>query len=203
MMSLQQPLSEAYKSIVALLILALMGANGLNAQPKEATMTPQRELEKATLAGGCFWGMEDILRKIPGVIETTVGYTGGTVDKPTYPVVSAGTSGHAEAVEVTYDQAQLSFEELLGWFFRMHDPTTVNRQGNDIGSQYRSTIFFHSPEQKQTAERVIAAVNASKRWARPVVTTLEPAGPFFAAEGYHQDYLVKNPGGYTCHYLRD
>ena len=203
MMSAKETLSEAYKSIIALLILALMGASGVNAQPKEATMTPQGELEKATLAGGCFWGMEDIIRKIPGVMETTVGYTGGTVNSPTYPVVSSGTSGHAEAVEVTYNRTQLSFEDLLGWFFRMHDPTTANRQGNDIGSQYRSTIFFHSPEQKTIAARVIAAVNASKRWANPVVTTLEPAGPFFPAEGYHQDYLVKNPGGYTCHYLRD
>lgn len=160
-------------------------------------------LETATLAGGCFWGMEEILRAVPGVLYTEVGYTGGTVANATYPQVKAGGTGHAEAVRVRFDPATVSFEDLLGWFFRMHDPTTADRQGNDVGSQYRSAIFFHSPEQRRTAEKVIARVDASGRWKRPVVTRLEPAGDFWSAEDYHQKYLQKNPGGYTCHFLRD
>lgn len=159
--------------------------------------------ETATLAGGCFWGMEEIIRAIPGVLETVVGYTGGSVPNATYDVVKQGASGHAEAVQITFDPAKVSYQDLLSWFFRMHDPTTVNRQGNDVGSQYRSAIFFHSDEQKKVAEEVIEKVNASGKWGRPVVTKLEPASEFYKAEEYHQDYLQKNPGGYSCHYLRD
>jgi len=191
---------------VALIIAGVFFGGGyrVSAAPKESVMeTSTPQTETATLAGGCFWGMEEIIRSIPGVLETTVGYTGGTVPEATYPIVSSGTSGHAESVEVRFDRNRISFESLLGWFFRMHDPTTRNRQGNDIGSQYRAAIFFHSEEQRLTAERVIARVNESKKWPKPVVTTLEPAGPFYKAEEYHQDYLEKNPGGYTCHYLRD
>lgn len=159
--------------------------------------------ETATLAGGCFWGMEEIIRNIPGVTETTVGYTGGTVDNPNYNVVRLGTTNHAESIQVEFDANKLSYSELLGYFFRMHDPTTVNQQGNDKGTQYRSAIFYHSPEQKKLAEEAIAKVNASHKWKNPVVTQLIPASKFYPAEDYHQDYLKKNPGGYTCHWLRD
>lgn len=160
--------------------------------------------ERAILAGGCFWGMEDILRKVPGVLETEVGYTGGTTENPTYPEVCTGRTGHAEAISIVFAPERLSFEELLeSWFFRMHDPTTWHRQGNDIGSQYRSAIFYTSEEQRRVAEEVKARVDASGKWDAPVVTEIVPAGPFYRAEENHQDYLEKNPGGYTCHFLRD
>jgi peptide methionine sulfoxide reductase msrA/msrB len=159
--------------------------------------------QTATLAGGCFWGMEDIIRQIPGVIDTRVGYTGGALESPRYRDVSTGRTGHAEAIEVIFDPARLSYEELLGWFFRMHDPTTLNRQGNDVGTQYRSAIFYHDEEQRKTAERVKAGVAASGKWRGEIVTEIVPAKEFWEAEDYHQDYLEKNPGGYTCHYLRD
>ncbi|WP_342376911.1 bifunctional methionine sulfoxide reductase B/A protein [Myxococcus stipitatus] len=160
--------------------------------------------ETALLAGGCFWGMEDLLRKIPGVLQTDVGYTGGGLKSPTYQDVSSGETGHAESVRVVFDPKVLSFETLLEkWFFRMHDPTTLNRQGNDVGTQYRSAIFVMSDEQRRVAEAVKARVNASGKWNRPVVTQVVQAGEFTPAESYHQDYLVKNPGGYTCHYMRD
>ena len=161
------------------------------------------ERETAILAGGCFWGMEEILRNIPGVVGTEVGYTGGTVANATYEIVKRGDSGHAEAVKVVFDPRRISFEQLLGWFFRMHDPTTKNRQGNDIGTSYRSAIFYTSAAQQQTAAEVQARVDQSGKWKNPVVTEIVPASDFWSAEEYHQDYLVKNPGGYTCHYLRD
>ncbi len=160
-------------------------------------------VEIATLAGGCFWGMEDIIRKIPGVINTTVGYTGGKIENPNYNIVKQGTSDHAEAIEIEFDPTILSFADLLKMFFKMHDPTTVNRQGNDKGTQYRSAIFYHSIEQLQTAQEMIKLVDASKKWPAPVVTELVPAQKFYPAEDYHQDYLVKNPNGYTCHWVRD
>ncbi|MFN7959593.1 MAG: bifunctional methionine sulfoxide reductase B/A protein [Holophagaceae bacterium] len=156
-------------------------------------------VEVATLAGGCFWGMEDLLRKQPGVISTEVGYTGGTVANATYQ----NHEGHAEAVQIRFDPSKTSFEALLRFFFRMHDPTTLNRQGNDLGTSYRSAIFYHSEAQRQTAQRVKAEVDASGKWKRPIVTEITPAGPWWKAEEYHQDYLIKNPGGYTCHYVRD
>jgi peptide methionine sulfoxide reductase msrA/msrB len=159
--------------------------------------------ETAILAGGCFWGMEEILRQIPGVLSTEVGYTGGTTTNPVYEQVHAGTTGHAEAVRIVFDPDTLSYEDLLGWFFRMHDPTTLNRQGNDIGTSYRSAIFTLSEAQRQTAEKVKARVNASGKWKNPIVTLITPASEFYRAEEYHQDYLQKNPGGYTCHFLRD
>jgi peptide methionine sulfoxide reductase msrA/msrB len=160
--------------------------------------------ETAVLAGGCFWGMEDILRKIPGVIETEVGYTGGKTARPDYEDVHTGETGHAESVRVVFDPARLSYADLLEkWFFRMHDPTTRNRQGNDVGSQYRSAIFVTTPEQRRVAEEVKARVAKSGRWKSPIVTEIADAGPFTRAEEYHQKYLEKNPGGYTCHYLRD
>jgi len=160
--------------------------------------------ETAILAGGCFWGLEDILRKIPGVLETEAGYTGGSTDSPDYEAVHTGTTGHAEAVRVVFDPGRLSYSDLLEhWFFRMHDPTTRNRQGNDVGTQYRSAIFYTSPEQKLAAQDVIRRVDASQKWSAPIVTEVKAAGAFTRAEEYHQRYLEKNPGGYTCHYLRD
>ncbi len=157
----------------------------------------------ATFAGGCFWGMEDILGKIPGVLETRVGYTGGKTERPTYHDVTTGETGHAESVEVVFDPSRISYEELLGYFFRMHDPTTLDRQHNDVGTQYRSAIFYHDEEQRRIAERVKADVERSGKWKRKIVTEIVPAGTFWEAEDYHQKYLEKNPGGYTCHYLRD
>ncbi|HEX7315662.1 MAG TPA: peptide-methionine (S)-S-oxide reductase MsrA [Pyrinomonadaceae bacterium] len=163
-----------------------------------------RQAEVAVLAGGCFWGVEDILREVPGVLDTEVGYTGGHLANPKYEDTHDGASGHAEAVRVTFDPSVLSFEELLeSWFFRLHDPTTRNRQGNDTGTQYRSAIFPQTDEQRAVAERVIARVGASGRWTRPITTSIEPAAIWYDAEEYHQDYLRKHPGGYTCHYLRD
>lgn len=159
--------------------------------------------ETATLAGGCFWGMEDIIRNIPGVLSTVVGYTGGEIPNPNYNIVKLGTSNHAESVQVEFDSTKLSYTELLEFFFRMHDPTTLNQQGNDKGTQYRSVIFFHSPDQERTALEVITSIDATKKWPRPIVTKVIPAVKFYAAEDYHQDYLKKNPGGYTCHWLRN
>ena len=158
--------------------------------------------EKAILAGGCFWGMEELIRRLPGVIGTRVGYTGGTTDNPTYNDVKKGDTGHAEAVEIVFDPAKITYEQLLRFFFKMHDPTTDNRQGNDIGTQYRSAIFYTSEDQQRTALSLIRRMDESKKWPGPIVTEVAPAAPFTAAEDYHQDYLQKNPGGYTCHWIR-
>jgi peptide methionine sulfoxide reductase msrA/msrB len=173
------------------------------AAASQGTGKDSGQRETAILAGGCFWGMEEIIREIPGVIDTEVGYTGGTTKNPVYEQVHAGSSGHAEAVRVVFDPARLTYEALLGWFFRMHDPTTMNRQGNDIGTSYRSAIFYTTDEQRKTAEAAKERVNASGKWPRQVVTEITKASDFWPAEGYHQDYLQKNPGGYTCHFLRD
>jgi len=154
--------------------------------------------QKIVLAGGCFWGMEELIRKQPGVIDTVVGYTGGRVKNPTYE----NHEGHAEAVEISYNPDKTSYRSLLDFFFQIHDPTTLNQQGNDIGTSYRSAVFYGNEEEKREAEQFIEIVNASKRWKRPVVTTLEPLTTFYKAEDYHQDYLQKNPGGYTCHAVR-
>jgi peptide methionine sulfoxide reductase msrA/msrB len=155
-------------------------------------------VEVATLAGGCFWGMEELLRQQPGVISTEVGYTGGSVAHATYQ----DHEGHAEAVRIQFDPTRTSYEAILRFFFSMHDPTTLDRQGEDVGSSYRSAIFYHGDEQKRTAERVKAEVEAGGQWKKPLVTEIVPAGPWWDAEDYHQDYLRKNPGGYTCHYVR-
>ena len=154
--------------------------------------------ERAVLAGGCFWGMQDLIRKIPGVISTRVGYTGGDVPNATYR--NHGT--HAEALEIIFDPRKTSFRQLLEFFFQIHDPTTKNRQGNDIGLSYRSAIFYTSDEQKRVAIDTIADVNASGLWPGKVVTEVVPAGPFWEAEPEHQDYLLNYPQGYTCHYAR-
>jgi peptide methionine sulfoxide reductase msrA/msrB len=155
--------------------------------PAAAAPTAPAGLEVAILAGGCFWGMEEILRDIPGVVDTVVGYAGG-----------------AEAVKVTFDPAELGYATLLeDWYFKMHDPTTPNRQGNDVGPQYRSAIFATTPEQQRVAAAIKAKVDASGFWKQPLVTEIAAAGPFELAEDIHQDYLEKNPDGYTCHYMRE
>jgi len=154
--------------------------------------------ERAVLAGGCFWGMQDLLRRYPGVISTRVGYTGGKVADATY----RNHEGHAEAIEIVYDPERITFRKLLEFFFQIHDPTTMNRQGNDTGTSYRSAIFYTTDEQKQIAEDTIADVNASGLWPGKVVTEVAPAGPFWEAEPEHQDYLERIPNGYTCHFIR-
>ena len=161
------------------------------------------EHETAILAGGCFWGMEEIIRKIPGVLKTTVGYSGGTTADPTYEQVCTGSTGHAEAIQVVFDPSRLSYEALLDYFFRMHDPTTLNRQHNDVGTQYRSAIFYNSEAQKKTAVAVQARWDKSGEFNRPITTEITAATKFYSAEEYHQKYLVKHPGGYTCHVLRN
>jgi len=159
-------------------------------------------METATLAGGCFWGVEELIRQLPGVTDTTVGYTGGTLKNARYQDVKTGRTGHAESIEIKFDPDRISYEEILRYFFRLHDPTTPNRQGNDIGSQYRSAIFVHDDKQREVAERVKQEVDASGKWTRPITTEIVPATEFWPAEDYHQDYLQKYPNGYTCHYLR-
>ncbi|OGI63486.1 peptide-methionine (S)-S-oxide reductase [Candidatus Nomurabacteria bacterium RIFCSPLOWO2_01_FULL_41_21] len=155
----------------------------------------ENNYKKAYFAGGCFWGLEDLMRKQNGVVDTEAGYTGGSRENPTYE----NHEGHAEALEVVYDPALTSYKNLLDFFFQIHNPTTKNRQGNDIGTSYRSAIFYQSVEEKKEAEDFVKIVNESGRWKGPVVTTLEPFTKFYKAEEYHQDYLIKNPGGYTCH----
>ena len=178
--------------------LPLFGKAAVKGASASRTHTAAKT-ETATLAGGCFWGMQDLLRKQPGVISTRVGYTGGNVKNATYQ----NHEGHAEAVEIVFDPAVTSYEKILEFFFKMHDPTTLNRQGNDMGSSYRSAIFYHDETQKRIAEEVKAKVDASGAWKRPVVTEIVPAKEFWLAEDYHQDYLVKHPGGYTCHFVRN
>jgi peptide-methionine (S)-S-oxide reductase len=163
---------------------------------KETTMAGSTE--KAILAGGCFWGMQDLLRRYPGVISTRVGYSGGDVPNATY----RNHGSHAEAIEIIFDPSKISFRKLLEVFFQIHDPTTKNRQGNDIGTSYRSAIFYANDEQKRVAEDTIADVNASGLWPAKVVTEVAPAGPFWQAEPEHQDYLERYPDGYTCHFVR-
>jgi methionine-S-sulfoxide reductase len=182
-----------------LTLLALHTSVG-NAQTKGASMT--NTTQTTYLAGGCFWGMEELVRQIPGVIETEVGYTGGETPNATYEVVKTGRSGHAESLKIVFDSKQLTYRHLLFEFFRMHNPTTRNQQGNDVGTQYRSVIFYVSEEQKRSAEEVIKTVDASGEWKAKVVTEVVPFKEFYRAEDYHQDYLVKHPHGYTCHYMR-
>lgn len=155
------------------------------------------ERVKATFAMGCFWGVQVLFKKLKGVTSTTVGYTGGHVENPSYEKVCTGTTGHAEAVELEFDPEQISYEKLLEEFFENHDPTTPNRQGPDVGEQYRSAIFYHSEEQKRLADEYIAKLVRTKRYEHPVVTEVLPAGPFYRAEEYHQNYAEKNPS-YVC-----
>jgi peptide-methionine (S)-S-oxide reductase len=155
-------------------------------------------VEKAILAGGCFWGMQDLFRKQPGVVSTRVGYAGGDVPNATY----RNHGAHAEAIEIIFDPEQTSYRQLLEFFFQIHDPTTLNRQGNDVGTSYRSAILYLDDEQRRVAEDTIAAVDSSGRWPEKVVTEVTPAGPFWEAEPEHQDYLERYPNGYTCHFVR-
>ena len=188
----------------------LLASWAAQAQVATSTAKPNRTMETnainretALLAGGCFWGMEEILRKIPGVLETKVGYTGGTVPNPSYKLVCTGITGHAEGVQIIFDPSKITYEALLGYFFRMHDPTTLNQQHNDRGTQYRSAIFYTTEAQKETAQKVKERVDKSGKWPKPVVTEITKAAEFFVGEDYHQKYLIKNPGGYNCHILRD
>lgn len=183
-----------------IILAALLPAASL-AQPKgETAMTETRQT--AYLSGGCFWGMEELVRQIPGVLETEVGYTGGDTPDATYEQVRTGHTGHAESLKIVFDPHKLTYRHLLFEFFRMHNPTTRNRQGNDIGTQYRSAIFHVGDEQKRTAEEVIKTVESSGEWKARIVTEVAPFKEFYRAEEYHQKYLVKHPQGYTCHYIR-
>ena len=181
--------------------LAAFAKAGLVTKAKKVEKSaPQTVSHRETveLAGGCFWGMQHILRQIPGVLQTEVGYTGGHVEHATYE----NHGGHAESVQVVYDPTKLSFEVLLRWYFRMHDPTTQDRQGNDVGDSYRSAIFYHTDEQRKTAEAFKEKLNKRGKWGAPIVTQIVKSAKFWRAEEYHQDYLVKHPAGYTCHFLR-
>ncbi len=168
-----------------------------------ATELVGAETQEAILAAGCFWGVEHLFLDLDGVLSTEVGYTGGHTKNPAYRQVTTGKTGHAESVKLVFDPSRVSYEEILDYFFRLHDPTTLNRQHNDVGSQYRSAIFYLSDDQRQTAERVKAAVDRSGDFKKPVVTEIVESGPFWSAEEYHQEYLKKNPGGYMCHVLRE
>jgi methionine-S-sulfoxide reductase len=171
---------------------------------KMMTTKDQPQLtETAYLAGGCFWGMEELIRHLPGVVSTDVGYSGGDPNVTKYELVKTGTSRHSEAVKVVFEPKKLSYVSLLEFFFRIHDPTTLNQQGNDKGSQYRSAIFFTTPEQQKSALLVREKTNVSGKWKNPVVTEVTAFTVFNSAEDYHQDYLTKNPTGYTCHWVRN
>lgn len=185
-------------ALVSLAACAQQSGQSTSSLKTDTQSEQKMETEKAILAGGCFWGMEDLFRKQPGVVSTRVGYSGGDVKNATYR--NHGT--HAEAIEVVYDPSKTDFRKLLEFFFQIHDPTTKNRQGNDLGMSYRSAIYYTSDEQKQVALDTIEDVNASGLWPGKVVTEVEPAGDFWEAEPEHQDYLVRNPGGYTCHFPR-
>jgi peptide-methionine (S)-S-oxide reductase len=178
------------KLLFSLFVFALAGA----ALAEEGVM----KTEKATFAAGCFWGVESAFRQIDGVLDAQVGYAGGKTVNPTYKEVCTGTTGHAEALEITFDPAKVSYRTLVGFFFKMHDPTQVNRQGPDFGTQYRSAIFYHSPEQQTVAEQVKAELENSGKYKKPLATQIVPAAPFYRAEEYHQRYFEKN-GGPACH----
>lgn len=191
--------------VVALLVLSAAflacgttGKKQTAKQPSKKENVNMENTKNVYIAGGCFWGMEDLFRKQKGIVATEVGYIGGDNENPTYE----NHPGHAEAIEITYDTTKTNFMEILDYFYRIHNPTTVDQQGNDRGSSYRSAIFYQNAEEKQIAEEVIDLVNKSKRWDGKVVTKLEPYIKFWPAEEEHQDYLLKHPNGYTCHYER-
>ena len=170
---------------------------------EEQKMTPMKVKQTAVFGGGCFWGVEELLKKLDGVIKTDVGYAGGTSKNPTYSQVTTGETGHAEVVRVEFDPNKITYEELLNEFFRLHDPTTLNKQGNDVGTQYRSIILAQNKEQQQEAEDFIKKVEDSDQWKKPITTKVTLSTDFYLAEDYHQDYLDKNPNGYTCHFIRE
>lgn len=187
------------RAVLVLISLATLGGSAAATEPPPP---PTPATETATLAAGCFWGTEEFFRRVPGVIETRVGYTGGHLKNPTYQDTSSGDTGHAESLELTFNPAKVSYAELLTLFFKMHDPTTANRQGNDVGSQYRSAIYYHGDKQKQLALDLMRKIERSGAWKARLTTEVAPAGTFYPAEDYHQHYLVKHPGGYDNHYLR-
>ena len=174
----------------------MLMANPTHADPKE------ENLQSAYLAGGCYWGLEDLLRKIPGVLNTKVGFSGGHIKNVSYKDVTKGDTGHAESIEIKFDSKELSYQNLLFNFFKMHNPTTINQQGNDKGTQYRSSIFYTNEQQKKTALQAIKLVNKSKEWENPVVTEVIAFANFYPAEESHQKYILKNPDGYSCHFVR-
>lgn len=183
------------------LLAGLCFWGGCASAPSEKGMAESQGLKTATFAAGCFWGMEKIFAATPGVVETEVGYTGGAAENPSYEEVCTGATGHAEAVQVRYDPERVSYEELLAIFWEWHDPTTLNRQGPDVGTQYRSAIFTHDDRQRETALICREALEESGVYGAPIVTEIVPAGPFYPAEEHHQDYLKKNPFGYCSHTL--
>lgn len=198
-------------AVIGMLVLALSMAYAKTAvkksvpQAAKAVVKPEEkpsQTETATFAAGCFWGSEEFFRKIPGVLEAKVGYTGGKTANPKYDDMHDGHTGHAESVEVKFDPSKVSFITLMDQFYKMHDPTTKDRQGNDEGNQYRSAIFYHGEKQKQEALAFKEKVEKSGAWKKPITTEISEAGKFWDAENYHQDYLQKNPGGYDNHYLR-
>jgi len=183
---------------ISVVLPLLAAATSAQAEPA------QRPRETAIVAGGCFWGMENVMRKAPGILQIEVGYAGGASSKVSYDQVSEGDTGHAESVRIVFDPSKLSYTDLLThWYFRGHDPTQLNHQNNDVGTQYRSEIFATTPAQQKTAEEVKAKVQASGKWKKPIVTKIEPATTWVRAEDYHQDYLIKHPDGYNDHFLRD
>jgi methionine-S-sulfoxide reductase len=191
-------------SLAVVLIAALAIGSPSEKLPAGASSTrASAHYETATLAGGCFWGLQESLRHIPGVIKTTVGYTGGTVPNPTYELVGTGKTGHAEAVQVVFNPTKVSYEELLKHFFQSHDPTSPHHQTNGVKAPYRSAIFYHSEEQRRIAERVKEEISQSGKWNNPVVTEISPATKFYPAEAYHQDYLERISGARTCHFWRN
>jgi methionine-S-sulfoxide reductase len=198
-------MSSTYRAVVPgifFAIFALFAGPRASAAADATPAAASHPTETATLAAGCFWGTEEFFRKVPGVLETRAGYTGGQLKNPTYEDTSTGTTGHAESVEIKFDPTKVDYGQLLTLFFKMHDPTTRNRQGNDVGPQYRSAIFFHGDKQRQTAQALMAKIEKSGAWGAKLTTELAPAGVFYPAEAYHQHYLVKHPGGYDNHYLR-
>ena len=199
----------AYLSLSALSVVAVLsvGCEPAKSSPPKVVkpaIDPKGPREVAILAGGCFWGMEKVMREAPGVVSIEVGYAGGKSTNVSYEDVSEGDTGHAESVRIVFDPNQISYEDLLAhWYFRGHDPTTLDRQNNDVGTQYRSEIFTTSDAQRKIAEAVKARVDQAGKWKRPVVTRIEPATTWVRAEEYHQDYLIKHPDGYNDHWLRD
>ncbi|HET7502387.1 MAG TPA: peptide-methionine (S)-S-oxide reductase MsrA [Kofleriaceae bacterium] len=197
-------LSLVALSVFTLLSLGCESAKSAAPAVVRPPIDPNGPREVAIVAGGCFWGMEKVLREAPGVVSIEVGYAGGKSDHVSYEQVSNGDTGHAESVRIVFDPHQISYEDLLlHWFFRGHDPTQLNRQNNDVGTQYRSEIFTTSEAQQKAAEAVKARVDGSGKWKRPVVTTIAPATTWVRAEDYHQDYLIKHPNGYNDHWLRE
>ncbi len=183
------------KKLLTILVLIFMN-NPIHAETEEQTF------QLAYLAGGCYWGLEELMRNIPGVIGTKVGFSGGHIKNVSYKEVGRGDTGHAESIEIQFDSQVLSYEDLLLHFFKMHNPTTLNQQGNDKGTQYRSAIFFTNEQQSEAAHKIIGIVDRSNLWGDSVKTEVVPFSAFYPAEEAHQKYLVKNPGGYSCHFVR-